>query len=460
MIDTLSIASSGVANEQLPNNGGDGGPGTPIGQPNGGGGGGGSGGGVGNPQPTWFNGITRQAEPGYPPTGWVKHSDGYWYPPSQPNPEPISLSDFLEITPFITDAVQVSYVLGSNVPVPSITYRLKNLSPEITMKIVINGADALHFNKTQFSLKPHTTDTFTISFDSIKLNSLKEGINGTSIILNLSSDTVIQNPGTNNNNGGFTQVTSSLIPVMSSSNPPPIIQPPVVQPPVINPPISIIPPPPPQIVNTVITGSTTQIGDLPNNSGSIISVPSQPPISIIPPPPITILTWRNGVTRQTQNGVPPTGWTLNTDGFWYPPATLPPISFDFNFSELAPSFNRIASTNSMNGMLSVVVLNGNRTLFTYQWNLDVLNQGKGIMNGTGMLDFVGSWVMTPRDILSLQNNGQTTRTVEMIASSGNQVYRVQKVVTFTETISGMPVAGTIGGDSVNTSPIKKSLLLN
>jgi hypothetical protein len=166
----------------------------------------------------------------------------------------INVKDFVIIRS--VDSIQRGYVRDTLQSIPPINFEISNESLLMEMVVVFSSAPGVAFTPASLGLMPNETKSFVVRLDPMQLNSLPEGLNAIDILANVS--------------------ISNLTVVL-------------------------------QAINTVVSSIPPTDPNAPIEIGDVTHTPPGLPV-----------VWRNGITRQTIPGTPPTDWELRVDGFWYP----------------------------------------------------------------------------------------------------------------------------------------------
>lgn len=357
----------------------------------------------------WQSCVDGQLHDGAPPSDWLfdVHGNCWSPPPTDSGSANTDLTKIVVVAPETGTPIERTYILNSGVAQQPQQFRLFNCATNMSVNVEMTGPPEVKFLTAfqfvgdvgvgglpadKFELQPRREMLVDMVFDPAKLNALPEGLNQSSIMVRLSAGTITVPPG------GDAQVQVGICDSITIPGQPTSSQPPAT------------------------TGSQ--------------------------PPTPTWLDCSSG-TAVVQSGTPPTGWIMRSDGCFIPPPAPPPvITMDFTFQQL-PNIN-----SNLRGILTAQLQGDDPTTYAYQWNFDVNRQGAGAgliaANPTTV-----SWKLTLTDISSIITSGRTTRTVEVIATKGTQVFRARKVITFINlTDTSTTTGGATGGGGTGDNTLK------
>jgi len=337
----------------------------------------------------WVSCEDGEEHRGSPPDGWILTADGCWRAPTEiEDSEPVNLADVVQITPDTSVQVERAYVLNSGVQLTPYMLNFYNRSTNMSVIIAMDGPEVVTFSEQSFELAVQESKEVQVDFIQEKMNEMEEGLNLSSIVATLSAGTITLTPDSDDN------IHIGIPDIENPTGP-------------------LIPVPDPTTIE--------------NPTGPLIPVPPPTTDPIDYPPPVT---WcdASGAETVQRNGVAPTNWVQRQDGCYVPPMPPEPtVEITTRFVELAPSISN--GINIAAGQLAAGLSGDDPNSWSWTWDLDVLSQGAGTGN-TALQSLTAQWVMTESDLRLLENEGQTTRTVEAIARNGNDVKRSRLVVVF------------------------------
>lgn len=132
----------------------------------------------------WVSCGDGKPHAGPTPSGWVQTPAGCWVPSND-------LSQFVVIE---GGPIQRAYSLKSGVALTSQMLQFHNTSPNISVRVQLDGPDAVSFAWQAFELAPGDTVRVEAVFDVSKLEGLPEGDNTAAIQVMLSTATISQPP--------------------------------------------------------------------------------------------------------------------------------------------------------------------------------------------------------------------------------------------------------------------------
>jgi hypothetical protein len=101
---------------------------------------------------------------------------------------PINLANYLEVSNQVIDR---SYLKGSMETIPSEKMVFRNISDKLGIDIKLSGAAGVTYSPNNFSLAPFETKEITVTFNSVEVEKLNEGVSTISTKITLSSNTKI-----------------------------------------------------------------------------------------------------------------------------------------------------------------------------------------------------------------------------------------------------------------------------
>ncbi|MBW3545717.1 MAG: hypothetical protein KY428_09005 [Bacteroidetes bacterium] len=143
---------------------------------------GGGGGGRGTTSP-----VNRITNPATPPSSRPPEDAT----PTIPTDEVLGLDAFILIT---SPSVRREYIKNSMKDIPSEEVKVHNTSEELTIDVKFKGTAGVSFSPSVFKLAPKETQLVKVGFDHSDVNTLPEGTNRVSCVVELSSTTVIRKP--------------------------------------------------------------------------------------------------------------------------------------------------------------------------------------------------------------------------------------------------------------------------
>lgn len=349
----------------------------------------------------WQSCVDGQLHDGAPPSDWLFNIHGNcWGPPATDSGSANSdLTKIVVVAPALGTPIERTYILHSGVAQQPQQFRLFNCATNMSVNVEMTGPPQVKFLTAfqfvgdvgvgglpadKFELQPRREMLIDMVFDPAKLDVLPEGLNQSSIMVRLSAGTITVPPGGD---------------------------------------------------------ATIQVGICDS-----ITLPGQPTSSQPPaatgsqPPSPTWLDCSSG-TAVKQSGTPPTGWVMRSDGCFVPPPTPPPaITLDFSFNQLTS-----LTVKTLRGTLVAALSGDDPTTYAYSWNFDVNGQGAGV-GLTAANPTTVTWTKTTTDFSSLTNVGSTTRTIEVIATKGSNVFRARRQITLKDlTVDTGTTGGTTSG---------------
>ena len=319
----------------------------------------------------WISCEDGETHQGAPPDGWILTKDACWKSPIPSDTGSVNLAEVVQIIPSPSNHVERAYVLGSGVTLTPYVLDFYNRSTNMSVKVAISGPSAVRFSRSAFELTPRASSGIRVDFITSEMDKLSEGLNLSSIIVTLTAGTITLNRNADDS-----------------------IE--------IGPPTSVI-------------------------SIQPIDIPLVDPIITPPPTP----TWcdASGVETVQREGFPPANWILRVDGCYVPPAVIAPqVSLSATFSEGQPKL-LADGENIAIGSLAATIAGDDPNTWSWAWDLDVQEEGAG----TGRTDarsLTVKWTMTEQDLRSLEDSGETSRTVAVVARKGNDVLRSRFLIKF------------------------------
>jgi len=319
---------------------------------------------------TWISCEDGEEREGAAPDGWIITADGCWKPPTTDDPIDVNLSKIIQINPDPTNPVERAYVLDSGVQLTPYLMNFYNRSTNMSVNVAMDGPTVLAFSQNSFELQPQEQKEIQVSFAQEEMNNLAEGINLSSIVATLTAGTITLAKDSDDDIN-------------------------------IGPPVVIDP-----------------------------DQPDIPPPSIIPPIEPVEPEWCDASVEPptTRQGVPPTDWILREDGCYVPPqVSEPDLDLTLAFLEITPKL--LNGVNIAQGSLAASISGDDPNTWTWAWDLDVIGQGAGA-GDIALRALIGSWTMTENDLRLLEDNGATSRIVEVVARKGTAVLRSTMKVVF------------------------------
>ena len=318
---------------------------------------------------TWVSCEDGDEHDGAPPDGWILTGDGCWKPPVESDPGDVNLSEIVQISPDPTLQVERAYILDSGVQLTPYLMNFFNRSTNMSVNVAMDGPSPVMFSQRSFELQPQEEKGIQVDFIQEEMNKLVEGLNLSNIVATITAGTI-------------------TLPKDSDGD------------------IEIGPP----------------LGTEPEQ---LPVVPLDEPDT---PPPSPTWCDASGTETVERDGVPPTSWVLRSDGCYVPPTiSRPDVNLSATFVETAPKL--VKGINIAQGSLAASIVGDDPNTWTWAWDLDVANQGAGT-GDTALRFLLGRWVMTEADLRSLEDNGATSRIVEVVARKGTEVLRSRLKIVF------------------------------
>lgn len=332
-------------------------------------------------QQSWVSCEDGVARDGLPPDGWIRTADGCFKPPLGGDPSDTDLIQVVDITPDSDLSVERAYVLDSGTALSPHRIKFFNRAENMTVLVQLSGPTPVKFvtafqvagdvgvgglPASSFELGIREEKEIDMVFLADEMNKLPEGLLRSNILVSLAAGTV-----------------------------------------------------------TLAKDSDDDISvGTPSPEGEPILLPLDPvDLPPLPPPPTPTWSDCSSGTAVVRDGFPPSDFILRDDGC-YIPAPTPElvVTMLIRPKELEPTFDGTRST--ARAQLLVSLAGDDPTTYSYRWNFDVNKQGAGTGDTTAQSTTVG-WLLTNADLIRLEdpNDGQTTRTVEVIATKGVKVIR-------------------------------------
>jgi hypothetical protein len=348
---------------------------------------------------------------------------------AEADPEIIDLRDAVRIIPDpLNSFIERAYVLSSNRVLDPFNIILINCALNMEVVVGFAGPESVEFVQkptvigdvgvggepiTGITLQPQQQFDLQVRFKSDKLNELPEGINASELVFTLSAGTI-----------SIPTCEDGTIEIRCPGDPE-------------------VPPP----VQTWTDCETGQVHDWPPPADWVQTVEGCW-VAVTPPP---AQTWVDCDSGETREGLPPDGWILTDAGCWKAPA--PPVAevtLDITWTESDPLILAGGKTTAR-GTLFADLQGDDPTLYHYDWNFDVSDQGAEF-GETQMREPIVSYPMSTRDQQNIQSTGRTTRRVKVTVTKGNDfvISREEIIVINDPRLVGD--VGTGGGDGGPDEP--------